>query len=52
MIVDRPRSRNRPLWPNRPRPNAAGAAVDFAAQLIAALKGEGAADAVLEAVHA
>lgn len=32
--------------------NAAGAAVDFAAQLIAALKGEGAADAVLEAVHA
>ena len=32
--------------------NAAGAAVDFAAQLIAALKGESAADAVLEAVHA
>ena len=32
--------------------NAAGAAVDFAAQLIAALKGEAAADAVLEAVHA
>ena len=32
--------------------NAAGAAVDFAAQLIAALKGDEAADAVLEAVHA
>ena len=31
---------------------AAGAAVDFAAQLIAALKGDEAADAVLEAVHA
>ena len=32
--------------------NAAGAAVDFAAQLIAALKGEETANAVLEAVHA
>ena len=32
--------------------NAAGAALDFAAQLIGALKGEDAADAVLEAIQA